>query len=51
MTPHYDVVKAHMLCSTELKTSFAISFKLYNNFIKETEAEDPMNVSVVHTRM
>jgi hypothetical protein len=51
MTPQYDVVKAHILASTKLKTSFARSFKLYKDFIKETKADPPRNVSEIQTRV
>jgi hypothetical protein len=49
-TPQYDVVKARVLASTELKTSFARSVELYKDFIKETKVEAPNNVSEVQTR-
>jgi hypothetical protein len=50
-TPQYDVAMAHILDSTELRTSFAISVELYKDFIKKTKADPPSNVSEVHTRV
>jgi hypothetical protein len=49
-TSKYDVVKAHILASTALKTSFARSVELYNNFSKECKSESPRNVSEVQTK-
>jgi hypothetical protein len=43
-------VKAHILSSTRLKTSFARSVELYTDFIKETNSEAPRNVYEVQTR-
>jgi hypothetical protein len=47
---HYDVLKANILTSLALKTSFATSVELYKDFIKELNTDSPRNVSDMQTR-